>query len=83
MERFPKFLKTTPMISGLSLHEMGILVMSLYIGMILHLPSHYTFILSITLIVAVKLLKKYFDLIGFIAPKIKKIDLTKLKGGDR
>lgn len=83
MERFPKFLKTMPVIYGLSFYEIGALVFALYVAMILNLSSILSLVICLVFIGFTKFIKRNFDLTGFFASKVKTIDLTKLKGVKR
>lgn len=80
MKRFPRFLKTMPSIYGLSLFEIIGLVVGLYLAMIFRLSSLVTILVSLGLIGIVKVLKRNFDLVGFLLPQVKQIHLDKFKG---
>ena len=83
MERFPKFLRTNPMIYGLSFYEIGALVLALYIAMILNLSSFHSLIICLGFIIVIKFIKKNFDLKGYLSKKSNQIDLTQFTGGRR
>ncbi len=83
MERIPKFLRTNPMIYGLSFYEIGALVLALHIAMILHLSSFHSLIICLGFIIVIKFIKKNFDLKGYLSKKSNQIDLTQFKGGRR
>lgn len=80
MTRFPKFLKTAPEVYGLSTYEIGALIFALYFAMIFNFSSVKSLCICVAFIGFVKLVKKYIDIKGFLAPRIKKIDLSKFKG---
>jgi len=81
MKKFPRFLKTLPQVYGLSFYEITGLVVALYLAMIFKLSPLMTLFISLSAIVALKVLKKNFDFTGFLMPKSKKIDLNTFKGG--
>lgn len=82
MRRYPRFLKTMPEFLGISFPEVGIILLSLWVCLILNIGPHFALIFSIGGILLFKVIKKNFDFIGFMVPRKKSIYLTDFKRED-
>lgn len=83
MKKFPRFLKTLPQVYGLSFMEIAGLIVSLYVAMIFKFTPLMTLLASLGVIIILKILKKNFDITGFLTPSIKKIALNSFKGDQK
>lgn len=83
MRRFPQFLKTNPVFNGLTFTDMGALVAILYLSMIFRLPTLMTIGLAGTSVLLSKLLTKNFDLVGFLLPRKRVINLRDIYRGEK
>ncbi len=81
MRRFPQFLKTNPMFSGLTFIDIGALVGSLYLTQILGFPTMMIILSTTGSVVISKFLTKHLDLVGFLRPQKKVISLKEMYGG--
>ncbi len=79
MRRYPKFLKTMPSFYGLVPADLLGLGCGLFLSMVLNLTPIVALILSAVLMGSLKLIRHYFDLVGFLMPTKREL---KLKGGN-
>lgn len=73
MKRYPKFLRTMPEAFGLGAPEIGALLVTLYLGMVLRLSSTLVIVTAVVFIGLTKFSRKRFDLKTLILPRKSKI----------
>lgn len=83
MRKFPQFLKTNPVFYGLQFSDIGAIMVILYLAMILNMNPIVTIVLSGLVIIVMKVLRKNFDLTGFLVSRKKEIHLTDLYRGEK
>jgi hypothetical protein len=83
MRQFPQFLKTNPVFSGLTFTDIGALLAVLYLSMIFRIHSLVTVILCGVVVMISKILTKNFDLVGFIVPRKKSLNLQDIFQDDK
>jgi hypothetical protein len=81
MRRNPKFLKALPEFYGLGFVDLGFLMAGLWVAMILNLNPLISIFLCGVGVVSSKLVRKYFDLIGWLLPRKKEVFLSDIKRG--
>lgn len=81
MRQFPQFLKTNPVFNGLTFTDIGSLMGVLYLSMIFRFHSLVTVGLCGVAVLISKFLTKNFDLIGFILPRQKSLELQDVDRG--
>ena len=82
MRQYPRFLNSMPVFLGISFPEVGIILISLWLCLILSCPSYYALIFSLIGILISKIIRKNFDLIGFVVPRKKELFLRDYKWRD-
>jgi len=78
MRKFPKFLKVMPTFYGLVPLDLVGLGIGLFISMLLGLSSIAALVVSGVIMGSLKIVRRYFDVVGFLLPRKKEI---RLKGG--
>jgi predicted Co/Zn/Cd cation transporter (cation efflux family) len=81
MRQYPQFLKTNPVFNGLALTDIGSIMGVLYLSMIFRFHSLVTVGLCGVAVLISKFLTKNFDLIGFILPRHKSLELQDVDCG--
>ena len=81
MRRNPKFLKALPEFYGLGFADLGVLMVGLWISMILNLNPLISILLCGLGVLTSKVLRKYFDLIGWLLPRKKEVFLSDINRG--
>jgi hypothetical protein len=81
MRQFPQFLKTNPVFNGLTFADIGSIMGGLYLSMIFRMHSLLTVGLCGVAVLISKFLTKNFDLIGFILPRQKSLELQDVDRG--
>lgn len=82
MRKFPKFLKAQPRFYGLDFADLGIIMAVLYLALILNLRPLMSLSLCALFIATSKVIKKNFDLKGWLLPRKKEIFLTDIERGE-
>jgi hypothetical protein len=75
MKKYPKFLMALPEFYGLNFIDLGMVMVGLYGGLIFNLPPLVTICLLGLLIGTSKIIRKYFDLVGFLSPKKIRVEI--------
>jgi hypothetical protein len=75
MKKFPQFLKAMPEFLGLTLYDLPLIVIALYLALLLKLSGLSAIIMGLIFIVLRKLFCSKIDLVGFLCPKKKSIRL--------
>ena len=83
MKKYPRFLNSMPVFLGISFPEVGIILISLWLSLILKTPSYYALIFSSIGIFLSKFIKRNFDLVGFLVPRRKELFLNEFKKGKK
>ena len=81
MKRYPKFMKTLPEFYGLGFVDLGVLLVGLYLAMILNLNPLVSVVLCGLGVGVSKLVRKYFDFIGWLLPRKKEVFIADIKRG--
>lgn len=81
MRRNPKFLKALPEFYGLGFVDLGVLMVGLWMSMILNLNPIISIIICGLGVIASKIIRKYFDLVGWLLPRKKEVFLSDIKRG--
>ena len=69
MRTYPKFLKRTPTFFGLNFIDIGLVMASLLLAMILNLTPFMALVIATVLILMAKALRKYLDFTAFFVSK--------------
>jgi hypothetical protein len=81
MRRNPKFLKALPEFYGLGFVDLGVLMVGLWSSMIFNLnPILSIFLCGIGITVS-QVVRKYFDLIGWLLPRKREVFLSEINRG--
>lgn len=75
MRTYPKFLKRTPTFFGLNFIDIGLVMASLLLAMILNLTPFMALVIATVLILIAKALRKYLDFTAlFVSKKENRYD---------
>jgi|GEM_PF-1737750 len=81
--QYPKFLKVMPETLGLGFHELAYVVILLIVSAVLRINPVFNIVLIFVGIVGIKIVKKYFDLVGWLLPKKKQVFITDTDWGEK
>ena len=81
MRRNPKFLKALPEFYGLGFVDLGVLMVGLWMSMIFNLNPLISILLCGLGVFVSKLVRKYFDLVGWLLPRKKEVFLSDINRG--
>ena len=79
MKKYHRFLNAMPEFLGISFPEVGIILASLWLCLIFGFPSYYAIIFVVVGIGTSKIIKRYFDFVGFLVPRKNQIYLKDFK----
>ncbi len=77
MRKYPKFLKTLPSFYGLAPADLLGLGIGLFISMVFDLEPIVALVLSGLLMGAFKIVRQYFDVVGFLLPSRRELFLRR------
>ena len=80
---YPKFLKLLPETMGIGFHELFFIIFVLLFSAFLELRPVSNIVLILLGIVFIKIVKKYFDFVGWLLPKKKQLFITDYNGGEK
>lgn len=75
MRTYPKFLKSMPTFLGLSPVDLIGLGLGLFMSLILGLTPITSFVVAMSLMTVSKMVRTYFDVVGFLLPQSKRLTL--------
>jgi hypothetical protein len=74
-------MKALPEFYGLGFADLGVLMVGLYLAMMLNLMPLPSVLLCGVGIVGSKILRKYFDFVGWLLPRKKEVFISDVKRG--
>jgi len=81
MRKFPTFLKALPEFYGLSFSDMGTIMGVLYLSLFLKFNPLISILLCAVSVMAIKFIRKNFDLIGWMLPRRQSLLMKDVKRG--
>ena len=80
IRRNPKFLKALPEFYGLGFFDLGVLMIGLWMSMIFNLRPLVSIFLCGLSIIASKVIRKYFDILGWFLPRKNEVFISEIRG---